>query len=118
MKFSNTYILSAGRTPLHMCCLGGFVECCRKFLQVGVDLDAQDTTGKAPLHLAAFKGWVFGPMCTLRIPYDQLEEGLSSECEFIGRVLHCWVVTLCGPAGSSFNISAVTHTLKIWQQAL
>ena len=56
MKLSNTYILSAGRTPLHMCCLGGFVECCRKFLQVGVDLDAQDNTGKTPLHLAAFKG--------------------------------------------------------------
>jgi serine/threonine-protein phosphatase 6 regulatory ankyrin repeat subunit A len=56
MKLSNTYILFAGRTPLHMCCLGGFVECCRKFLQVGIDLDAQDNTGKTPLHLAAFKG--------------------------------------------------------------
>ncbi|KAJ9592428.1 hypothetical protein L9F63_015844, partial [Diploptera punctata] len=43
-----------GRTPLHMCCLGGYVECCRKFLQAGVDLDAQDNTGKTPLHLAGF----------------------------------------------------------------
>jgi len=77
MKLSNAYILSAGRTPLHMCCLGGFVECCRKFLQVGVDLDAQDNTGKTPLHLAAFKGWVFGHMSTLRVAYIQLEKAVK-----------------------------------------
>lgn len=32
------------------------MECCRRFVQTGVDLDCQETSGKTPLHLAAFKG--------------------------------------------------------------
>lgn len=46
----------AGRTPLHMSCLSGYVECCRKFLQIGADLNAQDDSGKTPVHCAAYKG--------------------------------------------------------------
>lgn len=45
-----------GRTPLHMCCLSGYVECCRKFLQAGVNLNVQDDKGMTPTHYAAYKG--------------------------------------------------------------
>lgn len=40
-----------------MCCLSGHVECCRKFIQAGVDLNAQDDTGKTATHCAAYKGY-------------------------------------------------------------
>lgn len=42
-----------------MSCLSGYVECCRKFLQAGVDLNAQDDSGKTAIHCAAYKGYAF-----------------------------------------------------------
>jgi ankyrin repeat protein len=45
-----------GRLPLHMCCLAGYVECCRKLLQAKVDLNALDDSGKTPTHCAAYRG--------------------------------------------------------------
>lgn len=46
-----------GRTPLHMSCLSGYIECCRKLLQIEVvDLNATDDSGKTALHCAAYIG--------------------------------------------------------------
>nr|CAI5819029.1 unnamed protein product [Callosobruchus analis] len=39
-----------------MCCLSGYVECGRKFVQIGVDLNERDHSGKTPTHNAAYKG--------------------------------------------------------------
>lgn len=56
MIVGKNYFSYEGRTPLHMCCLSGYVECCRKFVQAGVDLNDKDDTGKTATHCAAYKG--------------------------------------------------------------
>ena len=43
------------RTPLHLSCLAGHIEVCRKLLQVDSrKIDSRDIGGRTPLHSAAF----------------------------------------------------------------
>jgi len=44
------------RTPLHYCCLDGYLEIARLLLQGTADLNVQDAQFKAPVHLAIEEG--------------------------------------------------------------
>ena len=52
-----------GRTPLHIACLHGNLDCAQYLVSEGADIDAKDNDGRTPhsegftpLHLACFKG--------------------------------------------------------------
>ena len=66
--------------PLHMCCLGGWVDCAKQLIDHGWDVSQKDSSGWTALEVAAYKGHT--DMVSFLLKQDS-----SCHCSGIGQAL-------------------------------